>query len=130
MLVHVLVRDVGHHSDVELAGIHSMLGPAMGCRLQHNVSQTRFHHFCEITLDVMRIRCGDVESGIQHFIPNDSIDGGDHPRFDARRNENFMDKVAGGGLAVGAGHADDGQLAGGESMKRRRQPGERMTRLF
>ena len=75
MLVEMFVGDICNHTDIKLAGVHTMLGPAMGSSLQHHMRQTGVYHFREITLHVMGIRCGDVEPGIQHFIPNDSVDG-------------------------------------------------------
>ena len=130
MFVHMLVRDVRNDSYVKFASIYAALRPTMRSGLQDNMCQTSLHHLCQITLYIVGIWCGDMESSVQHFISDDCIYRGDHSCFKTRRDKDFVKQITRCRFAIGTCHADDRQLTGGKGMKRRSKPGQGMTRVL
>ncbi len=74
MLVKVLMGDIGNHANIELAGIHPVLRPAMRGGFEHHMGQSGLDHPGKITLNIRSIRCGDMKTGIENFIANDGVD--------------------------------------------------------
>src|SRR5687768_9275623 len=130
MLIHVLMCDVGDNTNVKLAGIHSILCPAMRGRLQNNMCQASLHHSGEITLYIMCVWGCDVEACIQHFIADHRIDRGYHPSFDSRSEQDLVNQIRRCSLASRGGDAQNCQLAPGPVVKRGRDPRQRATRVF
>ena len=69
------MRDICHHADIELAGIHTVLRPAVRSGLEHDMRYTGSRHPGQIMLHFGGIRRGDVKAGIQHFVSDHGIDG-------------------------------------------------------
>ncbi len=107
-----------------------MLRPSMRRGFEHDMRQACFDHFCQVTLYIMRIWCGDVETCIQHFIPYHRIDRRNHASLEPGRHQDVVDQVAGGGFTVRAGHADHRQLASRPIVKRSSQIGQGLTRVL
>ena len=130
MFIHVFVCDIGDNTNVKLTGIHTVLCPAMRGRFQDNVGQACLYHSGKITLDIMRVWGGDVESCIQHFIANHRIDRGYHPSFDSRREQDLINQICRCRFAIRASDAQNCQLATGPVVKRGSDPRQRATRVF
>ncbi len=125
----MLVGDIGDDGHVEVDGGRAMLGQGVGRRLQDAMGQPGVGHAAQIALHHRRLRGGDVEFE-QLFGPADvGLDGAEQAGADAGGAQDVEQDVGGRGLAVGAGDADDHQLAAGEAFPRGRQPGQRFGRV-
>jgi len=73
-------------------------------------------------LNVSRIRCCGVKTGVICLIADDRIHRADHASANTGRLENAVDQVAGGRLAVRAGDPDDGHAPARVTMPGCMQP--------
>ena len=80
MVVQVFVGDIGYHTNVKFAGRYPVLRQSVGSRFEHNMGQPGIYHTRQVALYVGRLRGGDVETGVEHFVANHGINGRDHPR--------------------------------------------------
>ncbi len=113
--------DVGHHTDIEFAGIHAVLRPTVRGGLQHGMRQASLHHLRQVALHVRGVWRGDMEAGIQHLLTDDGIDGGDHANLQPSRLQNVVYQVNSGGFAICTGDTQHSQLAGRVAVKSCRQ---------
>ena len=84
MLVQMFVCDVGHDSDIELTRVHTMLRPSVRRCLEYAMRQSRIHHAAQVSLHLVRIGCGDVESCVQLIVSNHGVHRGYEPRRGCR----------------------------------------------
>jgi putative endonuclease len=128
MEIQVLVRhEVGEHPQGEPEAGHPALGDAMGGHLQHGGGDSGIHHLSARTVDCGRV--GRRHAGVHHPIPDADAEGADHPDRDAARGERRLDQQRGGGLAEGAGDADEPERPGGVAIERTGQACGRGSRV-
>jgi len=75
-------------------------------------------------LHVGGIGGGGVQTGVYHPLADNGVDSGDKARPAASGGQDSVQQVAGGGLAIGAGHAHNGELAGRKAMPGGRKVGQ------
>ena len=129
VVIQMLVRDVCDDGHIEFTAGRPLLRQAVRGHFEHTVGQAGGDHPRQVALDVRRIGRGDVEAGIHRLIADDGVYGGDQPRPQAGGLQDGIDQVSGGGLAIGAGDADEDHLARGETVPGCREPAERRARV-
>ena len=76
----------------------------------------RGQHSGEEGLELIGLRRG--VPGVEQLVPDDRAQGADHTGLVPRRLQNGLYHMGGGGLALGAGEADEGEL-----VRRMAEPG-------
>ena len=127
--IEVLVGDVRHGGHVEVAAGHAVLGQPVGGDLQHGVGDPGLDHAGQVLLDVGWVGGGGVKAGVNLLLADAGVQRADHPGVEPGGAQDGVDEVDGGRLAVGAGDADEGHLAGGEVVPGGAQPAPGLSRL-
>ena len=127
--IEVLVGDVGDDSQVEITGGYAVLLQSVGCDLEHGYVHPGSDHLGEVTLHVGGIWRGGMQAGVHLALADDGVDGGDQAGAPARGDQDAVQQVAGGGLAIGAGYAHDRELARGKPVPGRREVGQSLAAI-
>jgi hypothetical protein len=105
--VEVVLGQVGEHGDVERRAVDATQRQGMAGDLHGDCLDAAFAHHCEQRLQVGRL--GGRADARHGFVTDAGLDGADQPGRPTGRPQSGLEKVGGGGLAVGARHADGGQ---------------------
>ena len=90
-------------------------GDGVGGNLHHHVVGPLVRHHPQGFVQVDGVRRG--QAGFDQLFPDAAADGADQAAFKAEGLQDPLDQVAGGGLALGAGQADDFHLPVGVAVK-------------
>ena len=103
--VQVVLGEVGEHRHLEVEPVHPVLGQRMGGDLHHHILTARRRHLGQQRLELVGVR-GGVFGG-----EGDGVDlvfhRADEPGPVAGGGKQMLDQKDAGGLAVGAGDADE-----------------------
>ena len=78
VVIQVFVGDIGDYANVKLAGGDTLLSQPMRGGFEYHMGQAGCHHLRQVTLHVRRFRRGDMKTGINFLVADDSVDGRDH----------------------------------------------------
>ena len=108
MKVQVVLGQVGKGGHVEPAGVHPVQVEAVGGHLHHDVGHAVVPH---VRQDALQVEGLVGRAGGRHHRPAVAVvDGADDAGGEARLDQNVFYQIGDGGLAVRAGHPDDGQV--------------------
>ena len=105
----MILRQVGEHRRVKVAAVHPSLIQRMGGHLHHRILAALRHHQRKHALQIIRIRRGVPRR--QHPLPNHILDGADQPHLVSAGFQHRFQHIGHAGFAVGAGDAQQMQLA-------------------
>ncbi len=125
--VEVLRGEVGERPDREARAGHPAEREGVAGDLHGHVRRAALHHRGEQRLQVGRL--GGREGAGQASPAQAGLDGADQPRARPGRGERGLEQVDGGGLAAGAGHAEDTELRRRVAVDPRRRVAERRARV-
>ena len=108
---------------------HPAVLHGLGGHLHHHVGAPLGYHIMEQLVEEQRVR-GGVGAVGPLLPPYVCPHGADHPRCVPGREQNVPHHVGGGGLALGAGDADEGEALGGVAIKGGGQVGQGVPGLF
>ena len=107
--IQMVVGDVAENTAGECQTLNAVLANGVGADLHEAVLAARFHHTGKQSVQFQRIRSGVSGS---HLLVTDAVhDGGQKTRLATEAHEKTVQQRHRGGLAVGAGDADEFQLA-------------------
>lgn len=129
VIIQMLMGDVGDDGHIKITAGDAALGEAVRGDFEDTVRESGGYHPRQVTLNFQRIGSGDMKAGVEGFIADDGADRGDESGFASGGEQNRMDEAGGGGFAVGAGDADEGELPRGEAVPRGGQPTQSDTRV-
>ena len=119
----VIFRQVGESHGLKGHAVHPVMGQRLAAHLQHGVMHPRVHHFAEQAVQFQAFGRG-VGGGL--VLPGDvHAVGTDVGAGQARFVQDGGGQQRRGGLALGAGDADEVQFPGGVAVKIRPDDGQR-----
>ena len=105
----MVVGDIAENAARKRQSLNTMLTHRVGTNFHKAVFAARFHHTGEQGVQLQRIGCG-VRG--RHLLIADAVhDGGEQPRLMSESGEKAVQQRHRGGFSVGAGDADQFQLA-------------------
>ena len=125
----VVGGEVEEQGGVELDARHPVELHGLRGHLHDHVGAARLLHLGEALVQLQRLR-GGIPGVAEHLVPDEGAHGADHAGLMARGGENGAEDIGGGGLALGAGDADDGQPVGGVAIEGGGQQGQRDPAVF
>ena len=107
----MVLGEIGEHPGGEGQSLHPVLDQGVGGHLHHHMGAPRVRHLPQQLLNLAALRGGAV--GGKAKGADLVLDGADKARLGPQHPlQQVLDETGGGGLAVGAGDAHQGELLG------------------
>ena len=124
----MVLGEVGEDAHRVVDAVDPVLKEGVGGGLHHHVGAAGVRHPAEEGLELQGFRRGPLRG---HDLPADHIlVGADEAHLGPPPLQNGLEKIGGGGLAVGAGDGHHGHLPGGMAVEVRSQDGQRPPGVF